>query len=76
MKDLLAIVDAVHRSKELIANHLEGREPDPEVTLARIIGVLESRDLEAALDAVCPKIIAPRISPDPLPEGEKASPVR
>jgi len=61
MKDLLIIVDAVKRAQAELSAYLQPGDRNAELTIAKLIGILQHRDLVRAIDAIYPRIESPEI---------------
>ena len=71
MKDLLIILDAVKRAQAELSAYLQPGDRNAELTIAKLTGILQHRDLVRALDVIYPRIesqsfespiVAPHIS--------------
>ena len=63
MKDLLIILDAVKRAQMELSAFSDPGEHNAEVTIAKLVGILQHRDVIRAMDAIYPKIDSPSVAP-------------
>jgi hypothetical protein len=56
MKDLLIILDAVKRAQAELSAYLQPGDRNAELTIAKLTGILQHRDLVRALDVIYPRI--------------------
>ena len=70
MKDLLIILDAVKRAQAELSAYLQPGDRNAELTIAKLTGILQHRDLVRALDAIYPKIESPIVAPHDSAEAE------
>ena len=68
MKDLLIILDAVKRAQAELSAYLQPGDRNAELTIAKLTGILQHRDLARAIDAIYPRIESPSVeSPSVAP---------
>jgi hypothetical protein len=70
MKDLLTIIDAVKRAQAELSAYLQPGERNAELTIAKLTGILQHRDLIRAMDAIYPRLESPSVAPTDLAEAE------
>jgi hypothetical protein len=61
MKDLLIILDAVKRAQAELSAYLLPGDRNAELTIAKLTGILQHRDLARAIAAIYSTIESPRI---------------
>jgi len=61
MKDLLIILDAVKRAQGELSAYLQPGDRNAELTIAKLTGILQHRDLVRALDVIYPRIGSPSL---------------
>jgi hypothetical protein len=63
MKDqLTTVMEAVRRAQAVLAEYIRPGDRDPEVTIAKLVGILDSRDLVRAMRLLYPAVKSPSIS--------------
>jgi len=70
MKDLLIILDAVKRAQTELSAYLQPGECNAEKTVAKLVEILQHRDVTQAMNAVYPKIESPSVAPRNTVEAE------
>jgi hypothetical protein len=70
MKDLLIILDAVKRAQAELSAYLQPGDRNAELTIAKLTGILQHRDVVRAMDAIYPKLESPSVAPRDATEAE------
>jgi hypothetical protein len=70
MKDLLIIMDAVKRAQAELSAYLQPGDRNAELTIAKLTGILQHRDVTRAMDAIYPKLESPSVAPNDSAEAE------
>ena len=70
MKDLLIILDAVKRAQAELSAYLQPGDRNAELTIARLTGILQHRDVIRAIDAIYSKFETPSVAPPESTEAE------
>jgi hypothetical protein len=72
MKELLAILEALHNAQDTLSRYAQLGERDPAGTIDELRGILDSEELNCALQRVEANVGSPPIAPDTAPV-QKAS---
>jgi hypothetical protein len=70
MKDVLIIIDAVKRAQAELSAYLQPGDRNAELTIAKLTGILQHRDVIRAMDAIYPKLESPSVAPSDSAEVE------
>ncbi len=70
MKDLSIIIEAVKRAQAELSTYLQPGDRNAELTIAKLTGILQHRDVTRAIDAIYPKLESPSVAPGDPPEAE------
>ena len=71
MKDLLIILDAVKRAQLELSAYTGPGERNAELTIAKLVGILQHRDVVRAMDSIYPKVDSPSVAPPDADEAER-----
>ena len=63
MKDLLIILDAVKRAQLELSAYLQLGDRNAELTIAKLTGILQHREVVRAIEAIYPRIESPSVAP-------------
>ena len=72
MKDLLIILDAVKRAQAELSAYLQPGDRNAELTIAKLTGILQHRDLMRAIDVIYPRIGSPSLESPSLESSSVA----
>jgi hypothetical protein len=75
MKDLLIILDAVKRAQAELSAYLQPGDRNAELTIAKLTGILQHRNLVRALDVIYPRIESPALESPSLESPSLESPI-
>jgi hypothetical protein len=71
MKDqLITILEVMRLSQAALAKHSKPGGPTADVTVKEIRRVLLARHVVSAMEALCPNVESPELSPDDAPLSE------
>ena len=65
---LTTVMEAVRRAQAVLAEYIEPGERNPEVTIAKLVGILANRDVVRAMRSLYPDVESPSISPEAADE--------
>jgi hypothetical protein len=63
-EQLTTVMEAVRRAQAVLAEYIEPGERNPEVTIAKLVGILANRDVVRAMRLLYPDAESPSISPE------------
>ena len=72
MKDLLIILAAVKRAQAELSPYLQPGDRNAELTIAKLTGILQHRDLMRAIDVIYPRIGSPSLESPSLESSSVA----
>jgi hypothetical protein len=70
MKDLLIILDAMKRAQVELAAYTGPGECNAELTIAKLVGILQHRNVVRAMDAIYPRVESPSVAPSNSGDAE------